>query len=65
MTVVVLRAENEEALKSLKKNATEMRVSSHIFCSKQTDGSSLRTVMALGPSKTSIVKELTQHLLRL
>lgn len=65
MTVVVLRAESDQDLVSLKAKAMEMHVTSHTFASKQADGNALRTVMALGPSKSSMIKELTQHLLRL
>jgi len=65
MTVVVLRAESENDLTSLKAKSSEVNVPSHIFVSKQSDGTSLRTVMALGPTKSSLIKDLTQHLLRL
>ena len=65
MTVVVLKAESERELTSLKTRASAAGVVSHTFNEKQSDGSSLKTVMALGPSKSTLIRELTQHLNRL
>lgn len=64
-TLVVLRASNESELQSIRSKSKKRGVDSHYYTEKQTDGSSLRTVLALGPAKSDIIKELTQHLCRL
>jgi len=65
MTVVTLRVENESDFLEIKSKAQEIGVSNHVFINKLADGVSVKTVLALGPSKTSMIKDLTKHLYRL
>eukprot|EP00210_Caulerpa_lentillifera_P001197 g1153.t1 len=64
-TLVVLRATNEADLLSIRNKSKKLGVVSHFYSEKQSDGSSLKTVLALGPAQSIIVRELTQHLCRL